>query len=86
VIKKSYFSRKKDMTREEFLAIAESQWEAINSLEDEKSFYEYEKRFESIWLSYGRTVLEKSISDPEDSRKKKADGHPNGDNSHLEQA
>lgn len=59
------------MTHEEFLALAESQWEALSSLKEEKSFYEYEKRFEEIWLNYGRAVLEKSISDVSENRKKK---------------
>lgn len=68
------------MSREEFLALAESRWEAIAALKEEKSFYEYEKRFEDIWLSYGRDVLEKSISDPGESRKKKDDGQPDGEN------
>lgn len=68
------------MTREEFLALAESQWDAISSLQDEKSFYEYEKRFESIWINYGRSVLEKSISDTSTSKKKKDAGKSNGQN------
>lgn len=73
------------MTREEFLALAESQWEAISSLKEEKSFYEYEKRFEGIWLNYGRAVLEKSISDPSADRKKKDDGQPDGSDSPIEE-
>ena len=72
------------MTREEFLELAESEWDSISSLKEEKSFYEYEKRFEEIWLSLGRSVLEKSISDPGENRKKKGNGEQNGQDRHLE--
>jgi hypothetical protein len=34
------------MTREEYLALAASRWPELESLDQEKDFYEYEKRFE----------------------------------------
>lgn len=61
------------MTKEEFLKIASSQYEELNKLSEETSFYEYEKKFEEIWLRYGQMTLEKSISEVGlDRRKKKS--------------
>ena len=61
------------MTKAEFLQLAEAEYDKLSSLKEEKSFYEYEKQFEAVWLDYGRKVLEKSISEvSQDRRKKKA--------------
>lgn len=62
------------ITKEEFLKLAETEYEKIAALAEEKSFYEYEKRFEKIWIDMGRNVLEGSISDVKNKnrRKKKA--------------
>ena len=50
------------MKQEEFLKLAEEKWPELEQLKKEKKFYEYEKRFEGIWLELGRLLLEKSIS------------------------
>lgn len=61
------------MTKSDFLKLAESKWEELKALQGEPSFYEYEKKFDEIWVDYGRKALEKSISEPgKDRRKKKA--------------
>lgn len=63
------------MTKEEYLQLAESKWEALQSLQSEESFYEYEKRFGDIMQELNRELLERSISDvPADRRKKKKPG------------
>ena len=60
------------MTKAEYLKIAEEKWEILEKLKTEKSFYEYEKRFDEIMIELGRELLEKSISEvPKDRRKKK---------------
>lgn len=41
-------------------------------LQEEKSFYDYERKFDQIMVELGRELLESSISEvPEDRRKKK---------------
>ncbi len=60
------------MTEAEFITLARKKWLSLKSLEGEKSFYEYEKKFDALWVEFGRETLEKSISDlPKDRRKKK---------------
>ena len=60
------------MKKEEFLKLAAKKWPELDQLKKEKRFYEYEKRFEEIWIELGREVLEKSISKPsKDHRIKK---------------
>ena len=60
------------MTKEEFLALAEQQWEQFSELKKEEDFYTYEKEFDRLWVEYGRQALERSISEvPSDRRKKK---------------
>jgi hypothetical protein len=59
------------MTKAEFLKLAESEWENLAELKGESSFYEYEKKFEALWIEFGRKTLEKSISTPKLDRRKK---------------
>lgn len=66
------------MTKADFLKIAEAEYDKINELKDEKSFYEYEKRFEEIWIDYGKKVLEQNISKVGSDRRKKKDKKSNG--------
>lgn len=63
------------MTKEEYLQLAESKWEALQRLQNEESFYEYEKHFDGIMQDLNRELLERSISEvPADRRKKKKPG------------
>jgi len=63
------------MTREEYLAMAESRYEELKELEKLDNFYDYEKSFDAIWQDLGRTYLERSLgekrSSSNDRRKKK---------------
>ncbi len=59
------------MTRAEFLKLAEAQWTELSELKEETSFYEYEKKFEVLWIEFGRQTLENSISSPKTDRRKK---------------
>ena len=49
------------MKKEEYLNLAESKWKELEELKAEKRFYDYEKRFEEIWLELGKEVLQSSI-------------------------
>jgi hypothetical protein len=63
------------MTKEEFLAIASEKYEAIGKLNEEPSFYDYEKGFDELWTELGRQVLESNIGKvPSDHRKKTSYG------------
>jgi hypothetical protein len=59
------------MSKEEYLAIAESKYEALQKLQEEGNFYDYEKSFDALWVEFGRQVLEKSISSPSKDHRKK---------------
>lgn len=59
------------MTKEEYLKLAESKWPELAELDQEKDFYEYERKFEQIMLDLGRAVLEKKISKVGNDRRKK---------------
>jgi len=63
------------MNEEEYIALAREQYASIKKLENEQSFYEYEKQFSEIWTDLGRKVIEKSISKvPENAQKKTLSG------------
>jgi hypothetical protein len=64
------------MTKSEYLAMASAQWDALNALEKEESFYEYEKKFDELWIGLGRTVFERSLSGPVKDRRKKKTTYP----------
>ncbi|WKN41561.1 hypothetical protein [Tunicatimonas pelagia] len=49
------------MTKEEYLDLAASRWDALESLQDERTFYDYEKKFDTLWVELGRQVLEKTV-------------------------
>lgn len=59
------------MTKEEFLTIASEKYEALEKLNEQTSFYDYEKSFDELWIDLGRQVLESNIGKvPKDHRKK----------------
>jgi uncharacterized membrane protein len=59
------------MTKEEFLAIAEQRYDALQNLNKVKSFYDYEKLFVEIWQEFGRETLEKNLGAVPTNRRKK---------------
>lgn len=60
------------MTKEEYLKIAAKNWDCLESLKEEKNFYDYEKKFDSIMIGLGQELLEKSLGEiPIDRGKKK---------------
>ena len=63
--------KRKKMTESEFIKIAKQKYQELRELKDEKSFYEYEKKFDELWVEFGRQTLEKSISKTTKDRRKK---------------
>lgn len=59
------------ITKEEYLALAAQKYEQINQLQQETSFYQYEKKFVDMWEDLGRQVLEKNLSRVPDNRREK---------------
>lgn len=60
------------MKKEEFLALAERRYDALQELNKLDNFYDYEKKFVDLWRELGREVLEKNVGDvPKNRRKKK---------------
>jgi uncharacterized membrane protein len=60
------------MSKEEFLAVAEQRYDALQKLNQLDSFYNYEKLFLELWRDLGREVLEKNLGPvPLNRRKKK---------------
>lgn len=59
------------VSKEEYLAMAAQKYEQINQLQQETSFYQYEKKFVDIWEDLGRQVLEKNLSRVPDNRREK---------------
>jgi hypothetical protein len=59
------------MNKEEFLKLAEKRWESINDLSQETNFYDYESKFDQIWVDLGKEILEASISNKGQDRRKK---------------
>jgi len=59
------------MTKDEFLAIATKKYEALQKLNEQTSFYDYERGFDELWTDLGRQVLESNIGKvPINHRKK----------------
>lgn len=64
------------LTKEQYIALAASRWPELEALDQEKDFYEYERKFEEIMLDLSRAVLESKISNPGDDRRKKTKSAP----------
>lgn len=59
------------MTKEEYLSLASEKYEALQNLNTNLNFYDYEQTFDELWTELGRTVLERNIGEiPKDHRKK----------------
>ena len=52
------------MTKEEYLSIAASKYEELQSLKKIDNFYDYEKEFEIFFIDFARTVLEENLGKP----------------------
>jgi hypothetical protein len=60
------------MTKEAYLELAASEYEAIHALQKHDNFYDYEKEYVEIIQRLGRQILEKNLGEvPKDRRKKK---------------
>lgn len=59
------------MTKAEYMALAESKYDELQALQEAGNFYEYEKRFDQLWIELGRAVPEQSLGTPPLDRRKK---------------
>ena len=64
------------MTKAEFIDLMSKKWEMIEKLQENKSFYDYEKEFDALWVSSGRAVLEAGINTATGDRRKKKSSNP----------
>lgn len=64
------------MPKEQYLELAATKWPELEKLQSEGSFYEFEKRFEEIWLELGQAVLENRIGKAPNDHRKKKNPHP----------
>lgn len=59
------------LSEQEYVELARAKYTELKKLQEAKNFYEFEKRFDEIWTDLGKEVLEGSISEvPNDRRKK----------------
>lgn len=59
------------MTKEEFMEVAGKRYDRLQSLNDGRDFYDYEKEFIKIWEDLGRDVFERNIGTASGDRRKK---------------
>lgn len=59
------------MEKTDFLKLMDEHYNSLMALKGEKSFYEFEKKFEKLWLQTGQSMMEKTISKPGLDRRKK---------------
>ena len=67
------------LSEEQFLELARSKYKEIAALESVNDFYTYEKQFDQLWVELGRKVIEQSISEPSQDRRKKKDNSPDSE-------
>ena len=59
------------LTEDQLIALTRQRYQQLRDLQKTSSFFDHEKQFEHIWMSLGREVLEKTISQPSTDRRKK---------------
>ena len=60
------------MTREEFLALANTQYDKLTDLQSKETFYAFEEGFVKVWTELGGQVMQASLgkAQSKDNRKK----------------
>ena len=67
------------MSKEAFLALASSEYEALCAAGQESDMYALEAKFDALWTALGRSVLEQTVGEvPRDHRKKTLSGPATG--------
>lgn len=64
------------MTKEEYLALCEKQFEATVKLNDHDNFYDHEKGFVEVIRELGREVLQANLGHVPANHQKKTEGRP----------
>lgn len=65
------------MTREEFLALANAQYDKLAYLQSEETFYAFEEGFVKVWTELGGTIMQASLDKaPSKDKQKKTAAKP----------
>jgi hypothetical protein len=64
------------LTEDELVALTRQRYRQLQDLQKTNSFYQHEQQFETIWMDLGREVLEKTISEPPQNRRKNRNAEP----------
>jgi hypothetical protein len=64
------------LTKEKYLAIAESKWADLEKLQEEGDFLAYEERFEQVMIELSQLVLQANIGKLGNDRRKKTEFGP----------
>lgn len=59
------------MTREEFLALANAQYDKLAGLQSEETFYAFEEGFVKVWTELGGQVMQASLKKGTSNDKRK---------------
>ncbi|MEG3844646.1 ISLre2 family transposase [Microcoleus sp. herbarium14] len=59
------------MTQDQYMALALQKYQQLAALQEQTNLHDHEKEFEIVWRDLGRQVLEKTISNPTNDRRKK---------------
>lgn len=59
------------MTREEFLTLANAQYDKLTDLQSERTFYAYEEGFVKIWTELGGQIMQASLKKGASADKRK---------------
>jgi hypothetical protein len=68
------------MTREEFLALANAQYDKLADLQSKETFYAFEEGFVKVWTELGGQVMQASLDKaPSKDKRKKTAVKPNSE-------
>lgn len=59
------------MTKEAYLALAAAQYDALQAIGQEPDFYTLEEKFDQLWTTLGRSVLEQTLGPVPANKQKK---------------
>lgn len=61
------------MTKSEYIALCEAQWEKIEKIKATSTLYEHEKQLDAMLVNFGKELLKQSLGAlPGDHRQKKS--------------
>jgi len=64
------------MTKEAYLALAAAQYDVLRTIGQEPDFYTLEEKFDQVWTTLGRLVLEQTLGPVPANKQKKTLSRP----------